>query len=225
MSTRKKKLLGGLLVVAAVIGGILWYHLLREGPAEQFASDEEHFKYGSVGVEAANGIPYWVWVVLPRVFADKIPDGKGYRSFGFIWEDGRDTPVGLLAQDGRFCQARHQLRPVPYRHRPRRRGGSPKRCRRRAEHNARSPALSALPVRERRGPAFRCRPHSRRDCQAPSIVAGRASGLSIHRHSTDQEGAAQTEASAAIHVRHAGLGSRARLAVQSRQDSDSQAPL
>ena len=95
MSTRKKKLLGGLLVVAAVIGGILWYHLLREGPAEQFASDEEHFKYGSVGVEAANGIPYWVWVVLPRVFADKIPDGKGYRSFGFIWEDGHDTPVGL----------------------------------------------------------------------------------------------------------------------------------
>jgi hypothetical protein len=95
MSTRKRKLLGGLLVVAAVIGGILWYHLLREGPAEQFASDEEHFKYGSVGVEAANGIPYWVWVVLPRVFADKIPDGKGYRSFGFIWEGDRDTPVGF----------------------------------------------------------------------------------------------------------------------------------
>ena len=95
MSSRKKKWLGGLIAVAALIGGILWYQLLRESPAAQFASDDEHFKYGSVGVEAASGVPYWVWMVLPRIFADKIPDGKGYRSFGFIWEDGHETPIGF----------------------------------------------------------------------------------------------------------------------------------
>jgi Cytochrome c len=95
MSRRKRTILASLLGVAVLLGGVLWYQLLREEPSPVFADDAEHFKYGSVGVEAANGVPYWIWVVLPRIFADKIPDGTGYRSFGFVWEDGRDTPVGF----------------------------------------------------------------------------------------------------------------------------------
>ena len=83
---RRKWPIGGvaLLAFVGVIFGA-WYHLFRQVP-RHYASIEEHFKYGSIGVEAASGIPYWVWAVLPRVFADKIgPDG--YRSFGFIFED------------------------------------------------------------------------------------------------------------------------------------------
>ena len=42
-------------------------------PRAQFDSLEEHFKYGSVGIESEEGLPYWIWQVLPRVFADKLP--------------------------------------------------------------------------------------------------------------------------------------------------------
>ncbi|HLG17611.1 MAG TPA: cytochrome c [Blastocatellia bacterium] len=54
----------------------------------------DHFKYGSIGADNnANGIPYWIWKVLPEVFADKLP-GEGYESLGFVSE-GRDTPIGF----------------------------------------------------------------------------------------------------------------------------------
>jgi len=54
----------------------------------------DHFKYGSIGSEPANGIPYWIWKALPELFADKLP-GKGYASLGFIQEAGHDRPVGF----------------------------------------------------------------------------------------------------------------------------------
>ena len=84
------------ILCLAVIGlaGIVWYYLLRDVP-QRFASEEDHFKYGSVGVEAANGLPYWIWAALPRVFPEKLPGPGGYRSFGFVWEEGRDTPIGM----------------------------------------------------------------------------------------------------------------------------------
>src|SRR5262245_25819691 len=93
-----------LVLVAAPVAFAAWYYLLRQR-IPTYESAVEHFKYASIGVEAANGIPYWIWYVLPRVFPDKVPvttgpDGRvdvkqAYESFGFIWEDGRDAPVGL----------------------------------------------------------------------------------------------------------------------------------
>jgi hypothetical protein len=50
--------------------------LTRWESAPQTASPiEEQFKYGSIGAEAQEGIPYWIWQVLPRMFADKLPPG------------------------------------------------------------------------------------------------------------------------------------------------------
>lgn len=63
--------------------------------APSFANTEEQFKYGSIGIESTEGIPYWIWQVLPRVFADKLPSPGGYTSFGFTWEPGRELPVGF----------------------------------------------------------------------------------------------------------------------------------
>ena len=57
----------------------------------------EHFKYGAVGTEERAGVPYWIWRVLPIVFADKLPKrpGSGWEKLGFIYESaGRDRPVG-----------------------------------------------------------------------------------------------------------------------------------
>ena len=63
-----------LVTVSVVIGVIamfaLYDRLFRARPAPYFESDEQHFLYGSVGTESDTGIPYWIWLVLPRIFPD-----------------------------------------------------------------------------------------------------------------------------------------------------------
>ena len=67
----------------------------REEPAAYFESDEEHFLYGSVGTEAQEGIPYWIWLVLPRIFPEYLPEPGGWASLGVQSTPGREMPVGL----------------------------------------------------------------------------------------------------------------------------------
>lgn len=66
--------------------------------AAQSPADIVHeFKYGSIGTEGAVGVPYWVWKVLPEVFADKLPKraGSGYERLGFTYDNPRgDLPMG-----------------------------------------------------------------------------------------------------------------------------------
>lgn len=55
------------------------------------------FKYGSIGTEVTVGLPYWIFKVLPEVFADKLParQGRGYERIGFTYESPTaDLPVG-----------------------------------------------------------------------------------------------------------------------------------
>jgi len=85
------------LIFFVLIGGfgyVAWYNLFREVP-QHFDSAEEQFKYGSIGIEQPQGIPYWIWLVLPRIFSDKLPGAGGYTSLGFTWEEGKETPVGI----------------------------------------------------------------------------------------------------------------------------------
>ena len=72
---------------------------MRPESLPKFDSVEEQFKYGSVGIESEEGIPYWIWQVLPRVFADKLPRPGGYAAFGFLWEPGKELPVGFSKVD------------------------------------------------------------------------------------------------------------------------------
>jgi hypothetical protein len=71
-----------------------WYKLFHE-EAQSFNSPEEQFKYGSIGNEAAEGLPYYVWRVLPRLFPEYLPGPGGYAAFGIVWEEGHETPVGF----------------------------------------------------------------------------------------------------------------------------------
>ncbi|MBR8827508.1 MAG: cytochrome c [Gomphosphaeria aponina SAG 52.96 = DSM 107014] len=85
------------LLIVLLIGGVgylAWYNLLREVPT-YYESPEEHFKYGSIGTENAEGIPYWIWLVLPRIFPEYLPGQGGYTSLGLTWEEGKETPVGI----------------------------------------------------------------------------------------------------------------------------------
>jgi mono/diheme cytochrome c family protein len=94
--TRRRLLWVTVLVVLGVIGGgITYVKFFREEPAPFFASDEEHFLFGSIGTEARQGIPYWIWVVLPRVFPEHLPAPGGYASLGMLSKDGHELPVGL----------------------------------------------------------------------------------------------------------------------------------
>ena len=59
-----------------------------------YADAPNHFKYGSTGGERESGFPYWIWQALPKVCPEHLP-GEGYRSIGFIYEGGKDLPVGV----------------------------------------------------------------------------------------------------------------------------------
>lgn len=78
-------------VLAAVI--FLIWPAISNSPVD-YADIQDHFKYGSIGSEPVNGVPYWIWKVLPELFPDKLPD-KGYTSLGFIQEPGKDLPIGF----------------------------------------------------------------------------------------------------------------------------------
>ena len=86
------------LVLVALAGTLTYYEFFRTVPPPFFASDEEHFLYGSIGTEGTAGVPYWIWLVLPRVFPDKLPYPGGYSSLGILSQEGRELPVGFSKQ-------------------------------------------------------------------------------------------------------------------------------
>lgn len=68
----------------------------------------DHFKYGAVGTEERAGVPYWIWRVLPVVFADKLPSrpGTGYEKLGFVYDGAnRERPVGVTRSTGLVARA------------------------------------------------------------------------------------------------------------------------
>jgi hypothetical protein len=87
-------LAGTAVVLIAVLGSTAWFYFLREVP-QTFDSIEQRFLYGSIGAEQTDGVPYWMWVVLPRIFPEKLPGPGGYVSLGVVWEEGREMPIGF----------------------------------------------------------------------------------------------------------------------------------
>jgi len=85
-----------ILVIVLAIGLAMGWSRLSNSPVT-YANIDDHFKYGSIGSEPARGIPYWIWKVLPQMFPEYLPEnGKdGYASLGFIYEPGKDIPVGF----------------------------------------------------------------------------------------------------------------------------------
>ncbi|MGK7877492.1 MAG: c-type cytochrome [Xenococcaceae cyanobacterium] len=83
-----------IVLLIGTVGYVGWYNLFREVPT-YYQSPEEHFKYGSIGTENAEGVPYWIWLVLPRLFPEYLPGSGGYTSLGMTWEEGKETPIGI----------------------------------------------------------------------------------------------------------------------------------
>ncbi|HWC00209.1 MAG TPA: hypothetical protein VG672_26055 [Bryobacteraceae bacterium] len=83
------------VLLLAVAGYVLWDNLVRKGPEIQYASVVEHYKHGAIGLGAGSQVPYWIWKVMPEVFADRLPGPGGWASLGLIYEPGQDLPVGF----------------------------------------------------------------------------------------------------------------------------------
>jgi len=116
---KRVALIAGAIVVVVVLGigipALLWS--LRN-VTEVHNDPVVHFKYGSIGAEEENGIPYWIWLVLPAVFPDDLPDGpkEGFSRFGFTFEEEapkgrpigtsyREDPVPRLGLNCSVCHA------------------------------------------------------------------------------------------------------------------------
>lgn len=128
---RLRVILGAVLCLVLLIGYLFWERLFRTEdqvlavpPPDKTASQDEidaywaeYFKYGSTGGEEQEGIPYPIWVVLPRVFPDLMseivtrgrelidpadfshgrprPATGGYTALGMLWESGDELPIGF----------------------------------------------------------------------------------------------------------------------------------
>jgi hypothetical protein len=101
--------LGGVAaaVILVLFGIYMAVRLTRDRPVE-YADDVLHFEYGSTGGERMDGIPYWLWVALPELFPEYLPDkmpGRGYSAFGMIYEPGKDPrydlPIGMSMRNFR----------------------------------------------------------------------------------------------------------------------------
>ena len=105
MNRQIARMLRWLLVVAGVVAlgaGIWILRSLRIDRPVEYADITEHFKYGSIGsepgvslLEPVGGVlpPYSVFTALPSTCPEKLPGG--YASLGFIYEQGRDLPIGV----------------------------------------------------------------------------------------------------------------------------------
>ncbi|WP_299656383.1 hypothetical protein [uncultured Jannaschia sp.] len=65
---------------------------IKPGPPTTYDDIIATFKYGSIGAET-HGFPYVVWRELPAIFAEQLPGG--WKTFGFIEEEGAPVPVGI----------------------------------------------------------------------------------------------------------------------------------
>ena len=84
-----------ILVLLLGTGGyVVWDNFLREVPVS-YDSLEDTYKYGSLGAEQQQSIPYWIWLILPRLFPEYLPSSGGYTSLDMVWEDGQELPVGF----------------------------------------------------------------------------------------------------------------------------------
>ncbi|OAE99697.1 hypothetical protein AYJ54_32995 [Bradyrhizobium centrolobii] len=84
------------LALIAIVVPLAWFVLLR--PVAQPATNDplRVFDHGSIGNESAQGIPYWIWRVLPTLFPEYLPGNQdGYGAIGVYWVAGEELPVGF----------------------------------------------------------------------------------------------------------------------------------
>ena len=99
-NTKAMRVVAVLLVLAVLAGITIWYKFCRVVPQPGWigADQRDTFLYGSVDADQVSGVPYWIWLALPRMFPEYMPAPGGYAALGLSWEEGREMPVGFAKQ-------------------------------------------------------------------------------------------------------------------------------
>jgi hypothetical protein len=94
---KRRTLIAVAFVVVLLVGSMVWYKFYRDVPQPTWitADPSDDFLYGAVGAKDTLGVPYWIWLALPRMFPEYMPGPGGYASLGLSWEEGREMPVGF----------------------------------------------------------------------------------------------------------------------------------
>ena len=102
----KLKAAAWLLVLVAVVGFLAWYNLFRTVDLEVQGdgSLRDKFLYASIGTEGLQGLPYWLFVVMPKVFPEYLPGPGGWASLGIPWEQGYALPMGITKKQIGFVR-------------------------------------------------------------------------------------------------------------------------
>jgi len=97
MKTKTRIAIVLLIVTAAAVGITTWYKLYRDVPQPSWiASDrQDAFLNGWIASNGNSGIPYWIWLALPRMFPEYMHYPGGYAAFGISWEQGKEMPAGF----------------------------------------------------------------------------------------------------------------------------------
>src|SRR5437879_13893937 len=95
-----------LIVLVGTGGALVWWKFFKSG-RQEFSGDDAvaRFGYGSLDGELLAGIPYPIFMILPRVFPDLVakyaterygsqtPGFGGYGAFGLAGAEGPRLPV------------------------------------------------------------------------------------------------------------------------------------
>jgi hypothetical protein len=89
-----------LVALAAGAGATIWFQIYRcvPQPAWITANERDKYFYGSLGASESAGLPYWVWLELPRMFPEYMPGPGGYAALGLSWEEGKEMPIGFAKE-------------------------------------------------------------------------------------------------------------------------------
>jgi hypothetical protein len=83
------------IVILLLILTALYYLAFVNQYVIAYRDDLDHFKYGSIGSEPANGLPILVFKALPVMFRDQLGP-TGYRRVGLLYESEKaDLPIGM----------------------------------------------------------------------------------------------------------------------------------
>jgi hypothetical protein len=102
---RRQRIKDLILAIVLIAVGVVFFRIAGTLASNQpvvYEDITEHFKYGSIGSEPGGSLlqpiggalpPYMVFKTLPAMCSEKLPGG--YASAGFIFEAGRDLPIGI----------------------------------------------------------------------------------------------------------------------------------
>lgn len=85
-------LFAGVLTLGTAVAGFFMFQ--RTFGVTYLDNMEKNFKHGSIGAELANGLPYRLFMGLPKIFPEYFGETGDYREFGFLYEKEDGTPYG-----------------------------------------------------------------------------------------------------------------------------------